>query len=937
MTERNASYGIRLTADGEGLVGAVDKSSAATGKLTEQMQRLKAASKDAGDESAAFVRRVRDETEGVYRWTGEAKSAIEAKRQLVDTGRQQTEVVNAGRIAQAAMTSELRQGAAALKTGAAETLALVAAQGGLRTAIAGLVGVFTGPAGIITALAAAAFSWVSFGNDAEAAGNKAAEAGRKAREALPSTQREQSQARLAAIGLEIQGFSASIQDLDRPGQARTDEEKSFAQLQKKVFQDLIQTRVAEAQRLGSAWPNPTPSIADATRGMRSSTAAFNEYQERVHGLYAAYGPEIEGAATPEHRARMQAELVENALAARRQYDAQLKSFEPKGAGRASSGGGGGGVDDGAALLLGLKNQLATVSGETSTYDTVLRKLTEGTKAYLPEVREQALALAAGIDAQRTANDEAKAAAAAATAKARAEEEATKAYNAGVEQQWKSINATQEQNAKLAQHNREIGLSRGAVDALRASTEEMTLAQLENERALVGYKDDEDPYVKILDARIAAQRELIGLLREGAVAEASAASAKKSQEEWQRASDNIERSLTDSIMRGFDGGKSFFRNFLDSLVNGFKTAVLQPIIAPIVRPVAQALGGLVSGFGGGGSGSGGGGGGFGGMGDLISMGSSASNLFSGNGIMGGIGQALGLGGSAISGAGWATAGGGVAVSGLGGAAGGGLMAGIGTALPWIGGALAVGSMLGLFDEGGGPKPQEVIWNNGGSLGFGDANITSQDPAYYAAAQQATQDLWSQFSHEELATVPRMMVTGEPGSDPFALLERLKGQVMSALGPVQQRNQAMLQQLQGGGLLTDNLQGWLDGQAVSDYLSPEEKFKGARSLYDSALERAGAGDAEAGRALPGLADQLIGAGRGMYASSTRFHELRGEVAGDFSGVLEKQGALQADLLAEMPAAVREGAKDTVAALDKLRKELVAKFDEMASALRQGMAPT
>lgn len=50
-----------------------------------------------------------------------------------------------------------------------------------------------------------------------------------------------------------------------------------------------------------------------------------------------------------------------------------------------------------------------------------------------------------------------------------------------------------------------------------------------------------------------------------------------QREYDRMSDNISRSLTDAIFRGFEEGKSFAENFLDSLKNMFKTTILQPIV------------------------------------------------------------------------------------------------------------------------------------------------------------------------------------------------------------------------------------------------------------------------------------------------------------------------------------------------------------------------
>ena len=78
---------------------------------------------------------------------------------------------------------------------------------------------------------------------------------------------------------------------------------------------------------------------------------------------------------------------------------------------------------------------------------------------------------------------------------------------------------------------------------------------------------------------------------------------KRQEEIKKADDdraeNINRTITDALMRGFESGVSFAKNFRNTLINMFKTLVLQPVISFIVNPVSgaisAALGGLL-GFG-----------------------------------------------------------------------------------------------------------------------------------------------------------------------------------------------------------------------------------------------------------------------------------------------------------------------------------------------------
>jgi tape measure domain-containing protein len=74
-----------------------------------------------------------------------------------------------------------------------------------------------------------------------------------------------------------------------------------------------------------------------------------------------------------------------------------------------------------------------------------------------------------------------------------------------------------------------------------------------------------------------------------------ADVKRKQEaivrENERMADNLQRSLTDAILRGFESGKGFAENFKDTLINIFKTLVLRPVIEAITSPFAKAFSGI----------------------------------------------------------------------------------------------------------------------------------------------------------------------------------------------------------------------------------------------------------------------------------------------------------------------------------------------------------
>lgn len=79
--------------------------------------------------------------------------------------------------------------------------------------------------------------------------------------------------------------------------------------------------------------------------------------------------------------------------------------------------------------------------------------------------------------------------------------------------------------------------------------------------------------------------------EGANREAAAATAKH----WEKISGDIERSLTDSLYRGFESGKGFGKSFVDAIQNTLKTTVLKMVIQAYVEPVTQAARSLLGNF------------------------------------------------------------------------------------------------------------------------------------------------------------------------------------------------------------------------------------------------------------------------------------------------------------------------------------------------------
>lgn len=110
---------------------------------------------------------------------------------------------------------------------------------------------------------------------------------------------------------------------------------------------------------------------------------------------------------------------------------------------------------------------------------------------------------------------------------------------------------------------------------------MTLARLEDARAvqLLTALTFED--LRAIDAQIAAQKRLIDIYTKGDLRSANEETARKAREEWDRAFQQVGQSFADYLM---EGGK----NAADYISALFRTLVLRPIISAAVNPVAGAV-------------------------------------------------------------------------------------------------------------------------------------------------------------------------------------------------------------------------------------------------------------------------------------------------------------------------------------------------------------
>ncbi|MGB4064257.1 MAG: hypothetical protein WBK19_10570 [Azonexus sp.] len=155
----------------------------------------------------------------------------------------------------------------------------------------------------------------------------------------------------------------------------------------------------------------------------------------------------------------------------------------------------------------------------------------------------------------------------------------------------------DQNAKAQEYFNNLGLTKSAQEELAASKLELVAAAKEEYAAnlenAAGYAGEfKDAYLEAAEAarsQAAALRDLSVLKRQTAAKEIAVNEANEASKAWGKFADDIERSLTDSLFRSFESGKSFGESFADSLENTFKTMALKFAINYVVNGAGQLVG------------------------------------------------------------------------------------------------------------------------------------------------------------------------------------------------------------------------------------------------------------------------------------------------------------------------------------------------------------
>lgn len=268
---------------------------------------------------------------------------------------------------------------------------------------------------------------------------------------------------------------------------------------------------------------------------------------------------------------------------------------------------------------------------------------------------------------------------------------------------KSVESLAKQNESLKEEVELLGLSereqtryQQAKLAGVIALKQEQLARLQNEFVHTREQANLEEEIRLLKER----NELLEKKALKKLAQETAKEAANSAKE-------IEKSLTDALLRGFESGKDIARNFRDTLRNMFGTLVLRPAIQAVMAPVA---GGLMGMFGSAtGAASQGGLGGLGSLGSLVG----GDLLGSAGGLLGSAGTMF-ANGATLAGYGLAPAWQNVVAQWSNGAWGSALATGAGAAAA-LGGGLLAGRGIGRAISGG-----YAAWGSGnGAVNLGSA--------------------------------------------------------------------------------------------------------------------------------------------------------------------------------------------------------------------------
>lgn len=172
--------------------------------------------------------------------------------------------------------------------------------------------------------------------------------------------------------------------------------------------------------------------------------------------------------------------------------------------------------------------------------------------------------------------------------ARITSDAAKASNAYADSLDKAAESIETENQRLREQYIELTAGKEALAAVVALRLEERAVALERAADATGWELEAEQLrtqARLLREQIALRQGITEATAAQEAERANTEAAKKAQEEWQRASDQIGQALADALMQGGKSAAEYIRGL-------FRTMVLRPVIQAAVQPYANAVLGLM---------------------------------------------------------------------------------------------------------------------------------------------------------------------------------------------------------------------------------------------------------------------------------------------------------------------------------------------------------
>lgn len=125
----------------------------------------------------------------------------------------------------------------------------------------------------------------------------------------------------------------------------------------------------------------------------------------------------------------------------------------------------------------------------------------------------------------------------------------------------------------------------------SAIQSVIISRLEAARAMAVENGAWPEHLNYLDQEIELRKRIATAAGQKETLEINKKAAEDAAREWKRFSDDIERSLTDALMRSFESGESFGHAFIKNLKNALKTSALKVVIQAVVGGTGDIVGSL----------------------------------------------------------------------------------------------------------------------------------------------------------------------------------------------------------------------------------------------------------------------------------------------------------------------------------------------------------